>query len=330
MAQLTKKVVGWSGLDEQIRRERLSIARAKHTGKVRYVPRPESPGHVDTLKERGRFEWSRKHFGVSDPDIRNELLHTKETRAAGAKDLFDVADMEAKRRTALFASRLLGQSFSQAGKPDQAPIQTQRDRTTPEEQNQEQAPEQSRLASMLQRSIMQRTAKQQAQQQQEQQVSEETKEERDKLKQTAKSAVRRGAIYVVDLLAGALDISSFGISFLIDIILYAFTLGWLNLEMIYGKYLAKGKSRYISPLSWDPIPMVIDKGAIILVVFVLMADLAFMLAFGILTFSGVCIIHDVVKITSSITEAAVIGAALAQGQSGGLCFGGILSSAFGL
>ena len=195
---------------------------------------------------------------------------------------------------------------------------------------QDQQPEQSRIASMLQRSIMQRTAKQQAQQQQEQQVSEETKKERDKLKQTAKSAVRRGAIYVIDLLAGALDISSSGISFIVDIILYLFTLGWLNLEMIYGKYFAKGKSRYVGPLSWDPIPMPVDKDALILSGFVVAADITLALAFLILTFGGFCFIHDVVKVTGSITEAAQIGAALAQGQSGGLCLGGILSSAFGL
>ncbi|MBI4435516.1 hypothetical protein HY630_02495 [Candidatus Uhrbacteria bacterium] len=277
-----------------------------------------------------RFEFGRKHFGIADPDIPDELLHTPNTRAAGAKDLFDVADMEAKRRAALSASRLLGQSFSQAEKSDQASSQPQSERTAPEEPAQDQAPEQSRIASMLQRSIMQRTAKQQAQQQQEQQVSEETKKERDKLKQTAKAAVRRGAIYVLDLLAAALDISSAGITFLIDLIIYFFTLGWLNLEMIYGRYFAKGKSRYVGPLSWDPIPMPIDKDALILSGFVVAADIALALASLLIAFGGFCLVHDFVKVTGSITQAIQIGASLAQGQSGGLCLGGIIASAFGL
>ena len=277
-----------------------------------------------------RFEFGRKHFGVSDPDASNELLHTKETRAAGAKDLFDLADMETKRRAALFSSRLLGQSPSQTRELGQAPSQTHTERTAPEEQKQEQAPEQSRLASMLQRSIMQRTAKQQAQEQQEEQVSEETKKERDKLKQTAKATMRRGAIYVLDMLAAALDISSSGISFLIDIIIYFFTLGWLNLEMVYGKYFAKGKSRYVSPLSWDPIPMPVDKDALILSGFVVAADIAVVLAFLLIALGGMCFGHDLMKVTGSITGAVQIGAALAQGESGGLCLGGIISSAFGL
>lgn len=134
--------------------------------------------------------------------------------------------------------------------------------------------------------------------------------------------MRRGAIYVISALSAPLLI--------VDIIIWLFTLGWLNLEMIYGTYFAKGKSRYIEPLSWDPIPMPIDKKAIILSGFIVAADLALGVAILIISFGGFCLVHDFVKVTGSITGAAQIGASLAQGGSGGLCLGGIISSAFGL
>ena len=250
--------------------------------------------------------------------------------------------LESKRRSNLISNRIRSIALASALALQPSPLNQQSQNTqttshTTEQQtsdetelNQARGEEQSRLASMLQRSIMQRTAKQQAQQQQEQQVSEETRKEREKLKQTAKSAVKRGAIFVVDLLAGALDLSSFGISFIVDVFLYAFTLGWLNLEMIYGRYFAKGKSRFISPLSWDPIPMPVDKNALILSGFVVMADIAVVIALLVMGFGSFCIVHDMELIKQSAMAAAQIGAALAQGQTGGLCLSGILPSNFGL
>ena len=84
--------------------------------------------------------------------------------------------------------------------------------------------------------------------------------------------MRIRVIDVLDMLAAALDISSSGISFLIDIIIYFFTLGWLNLEMVYGKYFAKGKSRIISPLDWTPLPIPLHP--IFLHILVIFADIA--------------------------------------------------------
>lgn len=242
------------------------------------------------------------------------------------------------RRSALQSSRI--RAFAHAATLALAPSPSnqtpQQDETSQmgassEEENAQQAQAQQaqRLAG-IQAGISAQTQRQQAQSQQNQQVDEETRQQQEEKKKVAKATMRRGAIYVIDLLASALDISSSGVSFFIDIFIYMFTLGWLNLEMIYGKYFAKGKSRYVGAISWDPIPMAIDKEAIILQGFVVAADLALGVAILVLSFGGFCLIHDYVKVTRSITEAAQIGTALAQGESGGLCLSGIITSAFGL
>lgn len=281
-----------------------------------------------------RFEMGRKHFGVEDPQRPGELLHTQTTRAAGAKDLFDVAELETKRKAGLFASQLQGA----LGRRWQAEASRQAVMDDPskfggnfeeDSAQQAQAQQAQRLAG-IQAGISAQTRQQQAQSQQNQQVDEETRQQREELKKVAKATMRRGAIYVTDLLAAAFDIGSSGISFIIDIFFYMFTLGWLNLEMIYGKYFAKGKSRYVGPISWDPIPMVVDKEALILQGFVVAADLALGVAILVLSFGGFCLIHDFVKVTGSVTGAVQIGAALARGESGGLCLSGIITSAFGL
>lgn len=189
--------------------------------------------------------------------------------------------------------------------------------------------EQNRITSTLLSAIAQRSATQQAQEQQDAQVNAAKEKVRLKIKQYAKTTFRRGAIFVVDLLAAALDLSSSGVSFVVDCILYMFTFGWLNLEMIYGKYFAKGKSRFVGPISWAPIPMPVDKDALILSGFIVAADIALAIAVLMVGMGGICLVHDFVKVTSSITEAAAIGASLAQGASGGLCLGGIISSTFG-
>lgn len=151
------------------------------------------------------------------------------------------------------------------------------------------------------------------------------------LKKKATAGFKRGVLYIVSLLAAAFDLGSSGVSFIIDIFVYTFTLGWLNLEMIYGGWIMKGKSRYVSPLSWDPIPMPIDKNAVLLSIVVIAADLAFGVAVIGLGVGGACLLHDTVKITTSTsTEAIVIGSSIAQGQSGGLCLGGIIASILSL
>lgn len=274
-----------------------------------------------------RFEMGRKHFGVEDPQRPGELLHTQATRAAGAKDLFDVAELETKRRAALLANQFrIGPRAPNAELPES----DQNQKAQIDDSAQQAQTQQAQRLAGIQAGISAQTQRQQAQSQQNQQVDEETRQQREEIKKVAKATMRRGAIYITDLLAAALDVGSSGISFIVDLFIYMFTLGWLNLEMIYGKYFAKGKSRYIGPISWDPIPMAVDKEALILQGFVVAADLALGVAILVLSFGGFCLIHDYVKVTGSVTEAAQIGAALARGESGGLCLSGIITSAFGL
>ncbi|MBI4592323.1 hypothetical protein HY733_02660 [Candidatus Uhrbacteria bacterium] len=206
--------------------------------------------------------------------------------------------------------------------------------------DQKQTLQQSRLVSMIERSIAKRmdantqgsqtASSKSAQRPQERAQSQATDKLREEVKKKAKAAFRRGVIFVLDLLAAAFDLGSTGISFLVDVFIYFFTFGWLNLEMIYGKHFAKGKSRLVGPISWDPIPMPVDKEAIILQGIIVAADIAIAVSVLVVAMGSFCIIHDFTKLTSSVTEAAQIGASIAKGESGGLCLGGIITSAFGL
>lgn len=100
-----------------------------------------------------------------------------------------------------------------------------------------------------------------------------------KAQDVAKQNIPRGAAFVANGLAAALDLGTAGVAFLIDIFVYAFTLGFFNVQMIYGGWIAKGKSPIIPPLKWDPIPMPVDKSGIILQGLVIMANLMVIIAF---------------------------------------------------
>ncbi|GEM_PF-3603797 len=93
---------------------------------------------------------------------------------------------------------------------------------------------------------------------------EEEKGEGEKRKQTklqkemkkkAEAGMRRGAIYLVDLISSALNIGSAGVAFLIDWVFFAYSFAYLNLELFYGKYMMKGKDPFISEPGWDPLPL---------------------------------------------------------------------------
>lgn len=241
------------------------------------------------------------------------------------------------RRSALQSSRLRAFALAtalalapstpnQTPQPDEA---TQSDASSQVDSIQQAQAQQAQRLAGIQAAVNAQT-QQQAKNMQTEQDDKATEQQRKEIKRMAKSTLRRGSIYVIDLLASALDLSSSGISFIMDIFIYMLTLGWLNLEMFYGRHFAKGKSKFVSPISWDPIPMPVDKEAIILQGFIVTADIALGLAILVLSFGSFCIIHDYVKVMGSITEAALIGASLAQGASGGLCLGGIISSTFGL
>lgn len=282
------------------------------------------------IKEKGlgraRFEWGRKHFGIADAERPGELLHTQASRTAGARDLFDAAELETKRRAALLASQFLMRAKPPAA---ESPTSDQTRQAQADATAQDQAAEQGRLLLMVQQAMAKRAAAQQAQAQQEAQVSEQTRKERERIKQYAKATFRRGFIFVLNWFAAALDMSTASVSFVIDVFIYLFSLGWLNLELFYGRILMKGRSRFIGPLSWDPIPMPVDKKAIILAGFVVTADLILGVALLVFTFGSFCIVHDIVKV-SSYQGAVSVGTSLAGGGTGELCFGGIIAAALSL
>lgn len=241
------------------------------------------------------------------------------------------------RRSALQSSRFRAFSIATAlpltpspsNQTSQQEETLQSDDSQEEETVQQTQAQQSQHLAGIQAGINAQT-QQQAQNQKTKQPDEETQQQQEEVKKVAKAAMHRGLMFIINGLSSALAVGSAGIGFIITCLFQLFSLGILNLQMIYGKYFAKGKSRWIASLSWDPLPMPIDKDAIILSGFVVAADIALGVAFLVLFFGGFCIIHDFAKVTSSVTEAGLIGASLAQGKSGGLCLGGIITSAFGL
>jgi hypothetical protein len=76
---------------------------------------------------------------------------------------------------------------------------------------------------------------------------------REQMKAGVKQGAKRGILGVLDSLGIAVDSSSVGITMVVDIFMYMFTLAWLDLEMLayYKPYLRK--EPIISPLTWAPL-----------------------------------------------------------------------------
>lgn len=121
---------------------------------------------------------------------------------------------------------------------------------------------------------------------------------RQAVKRRAKAAAKRGIIYVVDLIAAALDLGSGGVALLVDIFVYLFTFGWLNLELFYGRVFRKGKDPFISPLSWDPIPMPVDPKANLLAGAIIAADILIVMVSFVVFFYAFCMVTDFVAFYS--------------------------------
>ncbi|MBI2475521.1 hypothetical protein HYV69_03800 [Candidatus Uhrbacteria bacterium] len=108
--------------------------------------------------------------------------------------------------------------------------------------------------------------------------AEDTEQESDHgdeqaLKQAAiKKVIPRGVAFLANQIATALELSTAGTAFIFTWFIRLFSLGWLNVEMVYGRWIAKGKSKAVPPLDWAPIPMPIDKDAKILQAIVILAD----------------------------------------------------------
>jgi hypothetical protein len=235
----------------------------------------------------------------------------------------NVIDLESYRRAQFIAGQASQRRQQPANNNNAFEEQQQTEELEEAEMDfEEQQLEQSRIAQYLSKTLIARNqfAQQDATQAQKQKETEETQEF---VKKEAKAAAKRGAIAVVDLIAAALDISSAGLSFLVDFFIYMFTLGWLNLEMIYGTHIAKKKSKYISPISWAPIPMPVDKDAIILQAFIITADILLLIAVVSLGFFAMCILHDITMVVSQT------GTVIGSGGSN-LCLGSAALSMLGI
>ncbi len=119
-------------------------------------------------------------------------------------------------------------------------------------------------------------------------VDAATEEAQKAAKKLAKQAIPRGASFIANTLASALNLGTYGIALIVTFLVYLFSLGWLNVEMILGGWVFKGKHPIISPLQWSPIPMPIDNNpktnSIFLTACVLAADLVLIiLAITVLT-----------------------------------------------
>lgn len=101
-------------------------------------------------------------------------------------------------------------------------------------------------------------------------------------KQAAKKMVPKAANAGANFLSSALDLGTGGVTLVVTIFIHLLSLGWLNVEMVYGTWIMKGKDPMIGKLSWDPIPMPIDKNGIMLQGLVIMADLMVLTAVVIL------------------------------------------------
>lgn len=334
----------WNQQDEQTKRERLTQAR-RHA----QATRPQIKTRFGSFDQRAEFEIDRKTAGINDPDIKQELLVKDNDREQGIETLGERADQEMKRKAALFVRRLSPRLMDRRGlDPSQARTGVQAPFTSPEAQAAKrqvdsQIPEsnqprgtqdvdpitESKLRSMISNIQMRQ---QQARSPGAQDELERLKQEQiDRLRKAVKrkleAAAKRGIIYIVDLLAGCLDLGTAGISTLVDILFYIFTFGWLNLEMFYGTHLRKGKDLLISPLSWDPIPMPVDPDAIILQGLLVAADITLIiLIFGI-SIIGLCAGYDFVQF---YTNPADFVAGLVANGAGEACMGGIIKATMGL
>ncbi|OGL98235.1 hypothetical protein A2318_01335 [Candidatus Uhrbacteria bacterium RIFOXYB2_FULL_45_11] len=105
------------------------------------------------------------------------------------------------------------------------------------------------------------------------QQADATRAAQDAAKQAAKKMVPKAANAGANFISTALDLGTGGAGLVVTIFIHLLSLGWLNVEMVYGTWLKKGKDPVIGRLSWDPIPMPIDKNGIILQGMVIMADL---------------------------------------------------------
>ncbi|KKU07476.1 MAG: hypothetical protein UX09_C0029G0015 [Candidatus Uhrbacteria bacterium GW2011_GWE2_45_35] len=138
----------------------------------------------------------------------------------------------------------------------------------PSEENQQQPEQENTQQQVTQNQMQTRQAQLQASQQQQrirQQSLDQIKEAaldkvrektQKKVRKQLQNFVRRGTEELLQVIGGAVDTGTAGFSTIVTIFVYAFTLTDLNLQMIWGHYIKKGKSFLFPALDdWDPLPI---------------------------------------------------------------------------
>lgn len=101
--------------------------------------------------------------------------------------------------------------------------------------------------------------------------------------QAAKKMIPKAALWIVNIISGALELGTGGIALLVTFFIRLLTLAWYNIEMIFGGFIMKGKHPIIGPLTWDPIPMPFEKkdangNSLGLTMLVIIADIVIIIA----------------------------------------------------
>ncbi len=111
------------------------------------------------------------------------------------------------------------------------------------------------------------------------------------LQKEVQAGATRGIVYIAEILVDALDIGTVGAAILVDFVVHFFTLGFLNVQMIYGSWIAKGESSIIAPLDWKPLPLNGILPVIILYGVVIFLDLFVLFITGVIGLSLIFILY---------------------------------------
>ena len=185
--------------------------------------------------------------------------------------------------------------------------------------------ESARKASLI-ANILVSEKEQREQKQDETEREQQDNEDTEKKQKTAKM-ITNGMLMGANTGAGALD--STGVGFLLSFPVHLASLIKLfAVDMVYGIYIAKRKSKFIPPLSYAPIPLLdkLDKYAIFYQSILIAAVFALALASIALGAGGACFLIDFVQFSEKPISTTI--AAVSGGE--GMCLGGIISLILGL
>ncbi|MBI5793647.1 hypothetical protein HZA87_00975, partial [Candidatus Uhrbacteria bacterium] len=245
-AALIEKSAAYMARNPELVKAAENVAEKHLDDGIRYVKTASRKDARDTLKEEASKYLPPEVAGViveaGEAKMRGAFLPSVAKQAAAPA----ISDLSA-RKAALAAGRVIIKAGT--AKPFSMPLSQPTKKRLPtdieKQEVKEEAEEEEEAAQWEQERaslLRQMTRKQQIESQE-----GEQEEEKKSLAQKGKLAVvrflikrgmARGFIFLLNFIAAACDLSSAGISFIIDIFVYLFSFGWLNLEMIYGRYIA--------------------------------------------------------------------------------------------